>query len=132
MRAVLLSGFFVFWLAAGPMIHWRGDYDRALAESRQSGRPMLVVLVRRHSFRCAEQLRRLGEDAALVRLLNRSFVPVIVTEENGAYPVELLYSTVYPTIFLLSPRETFLMPPLPGGADPSGVRMRLEEKLSDE
>jgi len=118
-------------LSAEP-IHWRGDYDGALQEARTQGRALVVLLVRRHCLSCGKVAMRLGRDAALVRLLNEKSVPVIVTKENEDYPVEMLYTDTYPTLFLLTPSETFLTEPMRGEVNASLLRVRLEKEAFDE
>jgi len=51
-----------------------------------------------------------------------------VTRENEDYPIELLYTLEYPTIFLLSPEEVLLKPPVSGAVDPA----LLEKEVFDE
>jgi hypothetical protein len=123
---------FALSLAGAGHIGWYGDFDRALERARKSGRPMLVVLVKRGCAPCGRLVASLAADEALSRLIEEKTVPVLVTKENEDYPIELLYTLEYPTLFLLSPEENFLMAPMRGEADPSLLRRRLEKELFDE
>ncbi len=126
MRFVLIA-LCALWLQA-ETIRWYGSFDRALEASQRSGKPMFVVLVSRGCAECRELFATTLRDGKIVRRVARSYVAVIVTKENEDYPIELLYTLVYPTIFLLSPEEVLLKPPLSGMVD---ARL-LEEKLLDE
>lgn len=119
-------------LSGAEPISWYGDFDRALRVSRQSGRPMLVVLVERGCRPCGDLLRRLASDGELVATISERTIPVLVTRENEDYPVELLYTLEYPTLFLLSPEETFLGEPVRGEVHLSVLRRLLEEELPHE
>jgi hypothetical protein len=131
MRALTIL-LFTLSLAGAGHIGWYGDYDRALEMAQKSGRPMLVVLVKRSCAPCGRLVASLADHEALSRLIDEKTVPVLVTQENGDYPIELLYTLEYPTLFLLSPEENFLMAPMRGETDPSLLRRRLEKEVFDE
>ncbi|BDY13650.1 thioredoxin family protein [Hydrogenimonas cancrithermarum] len=109
-------------------IQWMGSFDKALVLAQQSGKPMLVVLVTRECGACRELFATTFRDKDVVDLVNEKTIAVIVTEENEDYPIELLYTLVYPTLFLLSPQEVFLKEPLRGTVDAS----LLKEKFLNE
>ncbi|WP_456401533.1 thioredoxin family protein [Hydrogenimonas sp.] len=109
-------------------IRWHGSFDRALEAAQAQQKPMFVVLVARGCTDCRRLFATTLRDERVVRRVQREYVAVIVTKENEDYPIELLYTLVYPTIFLLSPEEVLLKPPLSGLVD---ARL-LEEKLFDE
>ena len=109
-------------------IRWYGSFDSALRASQTENRPMFVVLVERGCDKCRELFVSTLMQKRIVRIVNEKTIPVIVTKENEDYPIELLYTLNYPTIFLLSPQEVLLKPPLAGEVDAK----LLEEKLFDE
>ncbi len=109
-------------------IRWYGSYESALRASRAESRPMFVVLVERGCDECRRLFVESLMQERIVRLVNEKSVPVVVTRENEDYPVELLYTLEYPTIFLLSPEEVLLKPPLSGAVDAT----LLEKEIFDE
>ncbi len=111
--ALLLTLLLTAW-ADGERIHWYGMFDKALQESRMTGKPMLVMLVRRNCAPCSRMVAKALGDPRIVTWINRNAVGVLVTEGIGDYPIEMLYTLEVPTLFLLSPQETFLRPPLRG------------------
>jgi thioredoxin-related protein len=123
--AVLLL---VSTLLHADMIHWMGSFDTALEKARRDRKPMLIVVVRHGCSQCRELFATTFRDNEIVQLVNNKTVPVIVTKENEDYPIELLYTLEYPTLFLLSPEENFLAEPIKGAADAS----LLKEKLLNE
>jgi hypothetical protein len=131
MRSVVVWMLGFCWVWAGH-IGWYGSFDKALQKARSCAKPMLVVLVRRDCPPCGELVAALAADGLMARLIDEKTVPVLVTKEYENYPIELLYTLEYPTIFLLSPEETFLMVPMQGSADLLRLRRRLEKEVSDE
>ncbi len=109
------------WMILVPMllygatsVAWRGAYDRALEEAKRTHKGLMVLLVRHECPACNEALRRLFMKRPYLPCIERSFVSVIVTADaRSAYPVELYYSTVFPTLFFVDSRtQLFLVPPL--------------------
>jgi len=98
----------------GAHIRWLGAYDQAHVLARQMHKPMLVLLIDQNSQTAAEVVSRVFTDHAYVERLNRLSVPVIVrADKHSHYPVELFYTTCFPTLFLVdSQNELFLTKPL--------------------
>ncbi len=109
-------------------IRWYGLFESALRVSQAEKRPMFVVLVERECDECRRLFATTLMQKRIVRLVNEKTVPVIVTRENEDYPIELLYTLDYPTIFLLSPEEVLLKPPISGAVDAA----LLEKEILDE
>ena len=103
MIRLLLGGILLLTIVWGSeMIRWRGDYDQALHEARARGKNLLLILTKPSCPACAELIRKIAADPALVRPLLRRYVPVIVTVDVRAdYPVELYYTTRFPALFLV-------------------------------
>ncbi len=112
----------------GDTIRWYGSFDGALSTSLKSQKPIFVVLVERGCDECRELFTEVLMQKHIVEIVNTKTVPVIVTKENEDYPIELLYTLDFPAIFLLSPQEVLLKPPLTGKVDAA----LLEKELFDE
>ena len=131
MRLIVIC-FLIAVSATAEMIHWIGSFDAALEMSQARNRPMLVLLVKRACPSCRNLLATALRDEAVVSVVNARTVPVIVTKENEDYPIELLYTLEFPTLFLLTPDETFLAEPLRGEIDAPLLWRWLEEKFPYE
>ncbi len=116
MTRFLLSILIVSYSFCAPMIHWRGDYRKALHDAKKSGRTFLVLLVRSNCKDCSDLVQRIGENKELARRIEERSIAVIVTVDSRArYPIELYYTNEYPSLFLVDPStETFLRPPCMG------------------
>jgi len=130
-RVLVLCTLLAGVLAAGP-IRWQGSFDAARQRAEEERKPLLVLLVKRECDACRKAVAAMNGDGPLARLVNGRTIPVLVTKENEDYPIELLYTLEFPTLFLLSPEETFLAEPVRGEIDASGLRRLLEEELPDE
>ncbi|WP_457597106.1 thioredoxin family protein [Hydrogenimonas sp.] len=113
-------------------VGWRGDYDKARQEACRRGVSMVVVLVKRNCAPCGALLADLARKEELANMLKKRSVPVVVTWENEDYPIEMLYSRTFPTLFILSCEERFLAEPMGGGQAPSGLLRWFEKEASDE
>ena len=90
-------------------LHLRGDFDTALAEARQSGKKLLVLLSDPHNpetARCVASLRRQAS-----RFDNNAVTVIVITGQQN-YPVELLYTTRFPALFVLTNEEVLLEGPV--------------------
>jgi len=94
-------------------VHWQGDYDKAHAKARAMHKPLLVLLVKSDPF-SRELIRTVFMDRPYVEAINRRTIPLLLTYGTRAsYPIELYYTTTFPTLFLVdATHELFLLPPL--------------------
>lgn len=95
---------------------WLGSYDRALEQAKQEHKPLMVLLVKGKCSLCNQIIRENFMNQPYVETLNEQYISVIVTYEGRAnYPIEMYYSTEFPTLFFVdSNTEHFLSKPLYG------------------
>ena len=93
---------------AAAVLQLRGDFDTALARARQSGKKLLVLLSDPHNFEISQCLTLLRRHASQIE---KNAVTVIVITGQQSYPVELLYTTRFPALFLLTNEEVLLEGP---------------------
>jgi hypothetical protein len=111
-------------------VHWLGDYDKALQLAHKEHKPLLVLVVVKHKDpRSHTILKNHFMNHAYVDSINQKMIAVIVTYEGSvSYPVEMYYTTVFPTLFFVDIQtETFLGEPLYGAEIKSD---RLEKIIS--
>jgi len=84
------------------VVSWLGDYDKALEEAKKEQKPLLVLLVKKECKTCNDIIVKCFMNRDYVDRLNEKYVAVMVTYEGeSSYPIELLYSTTFPTLFFL-------------------------------
>jgi thioredoxin-related protein len=96
-------------------ISWYGDYDRAHQEALKQKKYLLVLLIKKECPKCSEILTTVFKDQEYIDTINSKFISVIVTKnQKSSYPIELLYTLHYPSIFFLDKNELFLTKPIYG------------------
>ena len=123
--------FCVAALVWGRPIGWMGDYDAALNRARQEKKPLLILMVKPGCTMCKSFLVRIACDEALRERIVRSTVPLILTQGVSRYPIEMYYTPVYPTLFLVDAQERFLIDPV-APVSLSALYRVLEEKVFDK
>lgn len=107
---LLLGGFIL-----AENLHWFGDYNKALAEAKVAKKPLLLLVVSRDK-NSTTILKTCFSKDSVIKEVNSKTVPVIVLfEGRNSYPIEMYYTTVFPTLFIVnSSDETLRYKPLYG------------------
>ena len=113
---MLFTLFFFTLFINADHIHWMGNYDKALQKAQKEHKPLMVFLVKKECLSCNDVIKDSFMGQEYVKYLNQKFISVIVTYEGReSYPIEMFYSTSFPTLFFVdSQTETFLFEPLYG------------------
>ncbi len=103
-------------LASADHVHWLGDYSSALKLAQKEHKPLLVLLVKKSDKSSSKVIQNSFMNRPYVKEINQKTIPVIVTYEGRvSYPIEMYYTTVFPTLFLVDTKtETFMKEPLYG------------------
>ena len=131
MKKILLIWLFGTLLFANH-IGWMGDYDKALQLAQKSNKPLLVLLVKNDCTKCNEMIKTLFMNQPYIDKLNQNFICVIVNASHKhSYPIELYYSTTFPTLFFANTNEQFIAKPIYGTIDSSSFakKINLLDKL---
>jgi len=111
MKKLLLVVFFSVTLFANH-INWLGSYNEALQKAKNQGKPLMVLLIKNNCKICKDIVYKAFSKQDYIKDLNKKYIAVIVNFNNEDYPVELFYSTDFPTLFFIdSKRETFIKKP---------------------
>jgi len=112
--------YLLFWLLPlfvfANHVQWMGNYDRALKKAHDTHKPLLVLVVAKDSPYSNTVIKNVLMNQKYVETINEKMVAVIVTYGgNENYPIEMYYTTVFPTLFFVdAQRELFLEKPLYG------------------
>ncbi len=111
----LLLWLLPFFVSAN-FVNWLGNYDIAHQKALKEHKPLLVLVVKKKDPLSSQIIKNAFMDQDYVDKINSKMVPVIVTYEGAlSYPIEMYYTTVFPTRFFVdSSKETFLREPLYG------------------
>ena len=97
-------------------VHWMGDYDKALQLAHKQNKLLVVLVVKKNSKMCNKILHQQFMNHPYIDTINDKMIAVMVTYEGKlSYPIEMYYTTVFPTLFLVDTKsEMFMNEPLYG------------------
>jgi len=97
-------------------VHWSGEYDKAFQQAYSNNKVLLVLVVKEDCHLCNDIIKTVFMNHSYIEQINRDMLSVIVTYEGRqSYPIEMYYTRVFPTLFIVdSQRELFLSKPLYG------------------
>jgi len=116
MKKILIILLLTSFVLYSKNIHWLGDYDKAFKIAKNEHKVLMVFLVKRECKSCNDIIKKVFMDKPYIQTLNKKVISVIVTYESKQnYPIEMYYSTTFPTLFFVnSKNEHFLTTPLYG------------------
>jgi hypothetical protein len=112
--------YFLLWLfpilLSANFVNWLGNYDVAHQKALKENKLLLVLVVKKNDPLSSKIIKNSFMNKKYVDIINDTMVPVIVTYEGAlSYPIEMYYTTVFPTLFFVdSQREIFFKEPLYG------------------
>ena len=115
-----LPRWFCLWLLPlfllADHVHWMGSYDAAHQKALLENKPLLVLVVKKNDPLSRTLLKNVFMNKLYIGTINAKYVPVIVTFEGMQnYPVEMYYTTTFPTLFFVdAQKELFVRKPLYG------------------
>ena len=91
------------------------SFEAAHAKAVQTNRELVVFLTRKKSKTANKILIKLLHNRAFGRYIEKEALFVIVVEgKSQSYPIEMLYTLEYPTLFFLDKNELFSREALQG------------------
>jgi len=94
-------------------ISWYSNYDKALILAQNEKKNLFVLLVDEKE-ESKKLLANLYKKKEFVNLLNKRFIPILINiNYKTSYPIELYYTTRFPTIFIVDSKlELVLKEPI--------------------
>ena len=95
-------------------ISWYSSYDKALEIAQKEKKNMMLFIASSKEKNSNEILRKHFQNQDYINYLNTNFISVLITvEHKTSYPIELFYTTNFPSIFFASYKdESFLTHPI--------------------
>ncbi len=126
MRSFLLLCLVLSTLEANH-ISWSPNFDKAHKEALKQEKKLMVLLIEENSKACQEALKTTFMNQPYIDEINREFISIIVSKnQKSSYPIEMLYTFTYPTLFFLDNTELFVCEPIRGGISPDKLKSYLE------
>lgn len=127
MRFLILTTLLTLTLHANH-ISWQGNFDKAHKQAIKENKKLMVLLIKKDCNSCLEAIKTTFTDQHYINRINREFISVIVTkDQKRSYPIEMLYTFTYPTLFFLDNRELFMCEPIRGEVTPDKLNSYLEQ-----
>ena len=129
LKLFFISILFIFSLQADS-ISWQGKYDKALEASHHQKKDMMILLVSSKHKESLNVLKKLFMNKEYVEYLNKKYINILINVDyKTSYPIELFYTTTFPSLFFASHKdESFLIDPI-YGLDKEEEIVEILEKL---
>ena len=86
-----------------PQVQWMQNYEHAIAESRRTGRPMLIKVSASWCQYCERMQRETYADPAVTRDIRGSYIPVALDGDRDRRLIEALGVKTLPATLIVTP-----------------------------
>jgi len=109
-------------------ISWQSNFDKAHQRALKENKKLMVLLIKKDCPECIEAIKTTFINQPYIDKINREFISVLITkDQKSSYPIEMLYTFTYPSLFFLDNRELFVCKPIRGEVTPDKLNSYLEE-----
>jgi len=109
-------------------IRWCSNYEKAHQQSLKEKKYLLVFLMQEKDTTVMKMFQTTFINQSYISKINQKFIAVIVRKnQKESYPIELLYTKKYPTLFFLTQEELFAYTPLEGYTSTKTLAKHLED-----
>ena len=117
-RVIFISLFLVLKLSAEHVL-WYSNFDEAHQRAIKERKMLMVLLIKKDSLTCKDTIKNSFIDQKYINNINKKYISVLITKgQNSSYPIEMLYTLTYPTLFFLDENELFITEPIRGDITP--------------
>ena len=96
-------------------IKWYFEYEQARLVALKEKKDLLVLLVEPNINTTKAILQDIFINQTYIKNIEQKYIAVLIRKnQKSSYPIELLYTLEYPTLFLLDNHELFLCKSLSG------------------
>ena len=129
MRLVIFLFLITFTLSANH-VSWYGDFNTAHQEALEQNKMLLVLLIQKDCLTCKEAIRTSFINQSYIKEINQKFISVLITQgQKNSYPIEMFYTSSYPSLFFLDKHELFICEALRDDITPKRVQEYLTQCL---
>jgi hypothetical protein len=127
MRTTLLALLFTLSLQASH-VNWQSNFDKAHQRALQEHKNLLVLLIEKDASNSTELLRSTFMNQPYINTIKSQFIAILVIKgQKESYPIEMLYTFTYPSLFFLNSQELFIHDPIRGNINPKSIKSALKE-----
>ena len=108
-------------------VSWYGNFEKAHQQAIKENKKLMVLLIKKDCVECKNTIKTTFINQPYIDEMNESFISVLVTKnQKESYPIEMLYTFTYPTLFFLDNRELFVCKPIRGRITPDSLKKHLK------
>ena len=127
MRQVLFVISFVL-IANANSIWWNSNFDKAHHKARKTSKKIMVLLIEKDAKANNNILVNTFMNQDYIDKINEDYISVLITKNQDiSYPIELLFTTIYPSVFFLNDLEIYVCEPIRGGLTPERLKTHLDK-----
>lgn len=95
-------------------ISWYHSYDKALITAQKEKKNLMLFIASSKNDNSNEILKKYFLNQEYIQYINKNFISVLISiEHKTSYPIELFYTTSFPSIFFVSYEdESYLTHPI--------------------
>ena len=109
-------------------INWYPDFDKAHKQALKENKKLMVLLIEKECAACQKTIKTTFMNQIYLEEINDKFISVIVTkDQKSSYPIEMIYTFTYPSLFFLDNKELFVCEPIRGEVSPERLKSHLEQ-----
>ncbi|MCF6309690.1 MAG: thioredoxin family protein [Sulfurimonas sp.] len=109
-------------------VRWFSNFEDAHKEALQQNKHLMVLLIKEDSLECENTITTSFMNQTYIDGINEEFIPVLITkDQKQSYPIEMLYTFTYPTLFFLNKQELFSCKPIRGDIIPQRLKNYLTQ-----
>jgi hypothetical protein len=114
MYKILLILILLFTNLLSNNISWYSSYDKAFYIAQKEKKNIMLFISSSKDNNSNEILKKYFMNQEYIDYLNKNFINVLISvEHKSSYPIELFYTTSFPSIFFASYKdESFLTHPI--------------------
>jgi len=106
---------FVSSLLLADHVQWQSDFEKARAQAVQEKKGLMIFLIAGNDKVAIKMLSHSFRDQSYIACINKNYVSILIQKgQSSSYPIELLYTLAYPSLFFLDNQELFTKETLSG------------------
>ncbi|MFT5835673.1 MAG: thioredoxin-related protein [Sulfurimonas sp.] len=109
-------------------ISWQSNFDKAHQRALKENKKLMVLLIKKDCKECVQTIKISFINQPYIDKINKEYISVLITkDQKSSYPIEMLYTLEYPSLFFLDNKELFVCEPMRGGVTPNKLNSYLEQ-----
>jgi len=110
-------------------VRWYSNFDEAHKRAIQENKMLLVLLIKKNCPTCKDTIKTSFMNQKYIDTINKKYICVLITkDQKSSYPIEMLYTLTYPSLFFLDKHELFVYEPIRGSITPKKINKLLTKQ----